>query len=72
MLRPLVARLEQLRVSVSEIDHQDAWQLATIGVAAVAPQAGRLDQIIETVKRVANSDPRLEVVAIEVSHLEEP
>jgi hypothetical protein len=72
VLRPLISRLTQMRVAVSEIDRQDAWQFATIGVAVIAPQAHRLDEIIETVKRTVYADPRLEVVEIAVSHLEEP
>lgn len=72
VLRPLLARLEKLRVSVAEIGHQDSWQEATIAVAVVAADAGRMGEIIETVKRIAYSDPRVEVTSIEISHLEEP
>jgi len=70
VLRPLVARLEKLGVAVSEVDHQNTWQRSALGVAVVAPQAHRLDEIIESVKRVVLGDPRVEVVAIEASHLE--
>jgi hypothetical protein len=70
VLRSLVARLEKLGVAVSEVDHQNTWQRSALGVAAVAPQAHRLDEIIESVKRGVLGDPRVEVVAIETSHLE--
>lgn len=72
VLRPLLARLEKLRVSVAEIGHQDSWQQATIAVAVVAADAGRMGEVVETVKRIAYSDPRIEVTSIEISHLEEP
>ena len=72
LLRPLLIRLERLRLSVAEIAHQDSWQLATIAVAIVAADAGRLGEVVETVKRIAYSDPRIEVTSIEISHLEEP
>ncbi|HLE38748.1 MAG TPA: DUF503 domain-containing protein [Acidimicrobiia bacterium] len=72
VLRPLISRLEKMRVAVSEVDHQDAWQFATIGVAVVAPQRRRLDEMIESVKRALYADPRLEVVEVSVSHLEKP
>lgn len=72
VLRPLIARLEKLRLSVAEVAHQDSWQEATVAVAVVAPDAGRLIEVIETVKRVAHSDPRIEVASIVISHLEEP
>ena len=71
VLRPLIARLEKMRLAVAEVDHQDTWQFATLGVAVVAPQTGRLDEIIESVKRVLYSDPRLEVVTVAVTHVEE-
>lgn len=70
VLRPLITRLEKLGVAVSEVDHQNAWQRSALGIAAVAPQAHRLDEIVEAVKRVALGDPRVEVVSIESSHLE--
>jgi uncharacterized protein YlxP (DUF503 family) len=72
VLRPLLARLEKLRLSVAEIGHQNSWQVATIAVAVVAADAGRLTEVVETVKRVARSDPRADVTSIEISHLEEP
>jgi uncharacterized protein YlxP (DUF503 family) len=72
VLRPLVARLEKMHLSVAEVDHQDSWQRAAVAVAVVAPQAGRLGEVIEAVKRVAYSDPRVEVLEVVVSHLEEP
>ena len=72
VLRPLIARLEKLGVSVAEIGHQDHWQLSTVAVAAVAGDAGRLVELVETVKRIARSDPRIEVAEVAVSHLEEP
>ncbi len=71
VLRPLLARLEKMRLSVSEIDHQDTWQRAAVAVAVVAPGAARLGEIIESVKRVVYSDPRIEVAEITISHLEE-
>ena len=71
VLRPLLARLEKLHLSVAEVGNQDSWQVATIAVAVVAADAGRLTEVVETVKRVARSDPRMEVTSIDVSHLEE-
>ena len=40
VLRPLLARLEKLHLSVAEVDNQDSWQVATIAVAVVAADAG--------------------------------
>lgn len=72
VLRPVIARLRKLDVAVSEVDHQDTWQRAALGVAAVAPQMSRLEEVIGAVKRAVHDDPTIEVIAIEISHLERP
>ena len=47
-LRPILDHLRRrMELSASEVDHHDAWQRAGVGVAVVAPQAGRLDEIVE-------------------------
>ena len=59
-------------VAVSEVDDQDKWQKATLGVAAVAPQAGQLDRILHAVRRGVESRPDVEVLHIAEAHLERP
>ncbi len=59
-------------VCVSEVDHQELWQRATLGVAAVAPQAGQLDRILHTVERDLRRRTDVEVLEVGVSHLEDP
>ncbi len=59
-------------VAVAEVDHQDLWNRATLGVAAVAPQASQLDRILHTVERHMRGRPDCEVLAVRVSHLEKP
>ena len=72
VLRRVLARLESMRVAVSEVDHQNSWQRTTLGVAVVAPEAARLTQIVESVKRALYEDPRFEVLDVSISHLEMP
>src|SRR6266508_6903981 len=51
-IRPIVDGLRhRFRLSVAEVEHQDRWQRAVIGVAVVAESARRLDEIIEAVER---------------------
>ncbi len=55
VLQALLARLRNAyNVSVAEVDHQDAWQLATVAVACVSASAtysrGLLDKVVETVE----------------------
>lgn len=72
VLRPVIARLESMRVAVAEVDHQDAWQRATLGAAVVAPQRHRLDTLVEGIKRSLFEEPRMEVLEVAVTHVEAP
>jgi hypothetical protein len=70
LLRPVIRRLKAMELSVSEVDHQDSWQRATLGVAVVAPQVGRLEEVIAVVQRSLLNDPTIEVIEIDVTHME--
>lgn len=59
-------------VAVSEVDHQDLWNRATLGVAAVAPQASHLDRILHTVENHVRERRDVELLGTSVSHLENP
>jgi uncharacterized protein YlxP (DUF503 family) len=59
-------------VAVSEVDDQDKWQKATLGVAAVAPQASQLTRVLHTVRRAVEGRDDVEVLRIEEFHLEDP
>jgi len=72
ILRPVIRRLRAMELSVSEVADQDSWQRATLGVAVVAPQAGRLDEVIAVVQRSLLDDPTIEVIEMDVTHLEMP
>ncbi len=58
-------------VAVSEVDHQDQWQRATMGVAMVAPQASQLERLIHAVQRRMLDHPDVELIEMGVSYLEE-
>jgi uncharacterized protein YlxP (DUF503 family) len=73
VLRPLIERLRrQLSVSVSEVDYQDTWQRVGLGVAVVAPDGGRLDTLIERIRRLVGENLEVEVCEVAVYYLEEP
>jgi len=59
-------------VAVSEVDHQDLWNRATLGVAAVAPQVSQLDRILHSVERHMRERRDVELIGVAVSHLENP
>jgi hypothetical protein len=72
-LRPILDHLRRrMELSVSEVAHHDAWQRSAIGVAMVAPQAGRLDEVVERLRGWFLALDDVEVVEFTVSHLEQP
>lgn len=71
LLTALISHLDnKLHVGVAEVDHQDKWQRAAVGVAVVAPQAGQLERILLAVRRAVESHPGVEVLDYTVSHME--
>ena len=73
VLTSLIDHLDRnLRVGVAEVDHQDKWQRSTIGIAAVAPQAGQLDRILLAVRRAIETQPGVEILDYATSHIETP
>ena len=71
-IKRLTARLsDAFSVSVAEVDHHDAWQRTTLGVALVASQAGHLERIIHSVQRMMLEDPDFELLEIGVAYMEE-
>lgn len=59
-------------VAVSEVDDQEKWQKATLGIAAVAPQASQLTRILHAVRRALEQRADVEVLYAAESHLERP
>jgi hypothetical protein len=59
-------------VAVAEVDHQNLWNRATLGVAAVAPQVSQLDRILHSVERHMRERRDCELLGVSVSHLEKP
>ena len=73
VVRPHIERLRRLAsLSVAEIDHHDAWQRATIGVAIVAPDAAHLETLINRVHNYLGDQVDIEMLEIAVSYPEEP
>lgn len=72
-IRPLLEHLRRrMQLSASEVGAQDMWQRVVIGVAVVAPQAGRLDEIVESVRRLVLAVPDAELVDLATGHVEMP
>jgi uncharacterized protein YlxP (DUF503 family) len=72
LVRPIVEGLRRRhRLSVSEVDHQDSWHLATIGIAAVAPTQTHLTELLDEAERFVWSFPEVEVLSVTRLALEE-
>ena len=72
-LKALMAKLAgTLPVVVSEIGFQDQWQRSTLGAALVAPQAGHLERVINSVQRAVLGFDGVELLEVGVAYMEEP
>jgi uncharacterized protein YlxP (DUF503 family) len=67
-LRPIVDGLRhRFRVSVAEIDHQDTWQRAAIGVAVVAESDAHLRDVLTNIERLVANAADVELLDVETS-----
>ncbi len=66
IVKSLKERLKQrFNVSVAEMDLQDVWQSAVLGVAAISPDKRFAEAVASKVADFVRSDPRLFLGAIE-------
>lgn len=73
VLRPHVERLRRMAsISVSEIDHHDAWQTAGVGLAVVAPDRAHLDRIVAKVRSYLEGQVDVELVEFALGYFEDP
>ena len=53
VVRSLKDRIrERTRAAVAEVDHQDLWQRAALGVAVVAADGGQVHELLQSVRRL--------------------
>jgi uncharacterized protein YlxP (DUF503 family) len=50
-------------VAAAEVDHQNSWQVATIGMAAVSGTAGHAKSVLDAAERFVWSFPEIEVTS---------
>ena len=73
LLRPIIEGMRKLgSYSVAEVGHHDDWQLATLGIAVVAPDGTSLEMHISKLRRYLDSRLEIEVLDVFVAELEEP
>lgn len=68
VVRTLTASLRQkFNVSVAEVDHQELWQRATIGVSAVAAEGYHLKKVMHEVERHVERWHAVEIIDVDLS-----
>ena len=67
VVRSLCARIQgEFRVAAAEVDQNDLWQIAVIGVACVSNERGHADSVLDRVLRyVEQSRLDLELLDVE-------
>jgi len=68
VIKSIITRLQnKYNVSVAEVDNQNLWQLATLGVACVSNHRKHVDETLSNVvKFVAQNYPDLELLSSEI------
>jgi uncharacterized protein YlxP (DUF503 family) len=63
VLRSLKDRIrDRVQASVAEVDHQDLWQRATLGVAIVSGESRQVDERIQSVRDLVNGTYGAELI----------
>jgi uncharacterized protein YlxP (DUF503 family) len=52
----------RFNVAVAEVDHQDQWQRATIGISAVSSEGYILRKVMHEVERFVARQPAVEII----------
>jgi uncharacterized protein YlxP (DUF503 family) len=64
VLKPILeGARRRYSVAAAEVDHQDCWQRATLGMATVSGSAAHAREVMDAVERFVWSFPEVEVSA---------
>ena len=67
VLKSVAAKLRnELKVSVAEVDHQDLWQRATLGVAIAAGSEIGARKVAQQVEKVVSRELRVEIIGVHI------
>jgi uncharacterized protein YlxP (DUF503 family) len=58
-------------VAVAEVDHQDLWQRADLGVAVVSGSRGQVDRMLMSITRDLDNRPEIEILGTGRTYLPE-
>jgi uncharacterized protein YlxP (DUF503 family) len=68
VIKSITARLRNLyNISISEVDDQDLWQIATLGISCVSNNSNHIDETLtKVVNYITQNYPELEIIEREV------
>jgi uncharacterized protein YlxP (DUF503 family) len=68
IIKSIIARLQnRYKVSVAEVDNQNLWQLATLGIACVSNHRSHADETLSNVvKFIVQNYPDVELLGSEI------
>ncbi len=74
IVKSIISRLRnQYNISIAEVDDNDLWQLATLGISCVSNNSQHVDETITNVIRYINHKyPELEIVNQEIEIIQGP
>jgi uncharacterized protein YlxP (DUF503 family) len=63
IVRALKDRIrERVQAAVAEVDHQDLWQRAALGVAVVSGENSQVAEMLQSVRSIVESRPDAQVL----------
>jgi len=63
VVRGLKERIRQrVHAAVAEVDHQDLWQRATLGVAVVSGESRQVGEMLQSVRDLVHGTPGAELI----------
>jgi len=63
VVRGLKERIRQrVHAAVAEVDHQDLWQRATLGVAVVSGESRQVGEMLQSVRDLVHATPEAELI----------
>jgi len=74
VIKSITSRLgNQFNISVAEVDDQDLWQVATLGIACVSNHSQHVDEMLSKVMNfITQNYPEIEIIDHEIEILHGP
>jgi len=71
VLKSLKDRLSRMNVSVAEVDDNDKWQAATLGITLVSNDAGFVNSVLDKIIQGIEDNGEVEMLSsrIEIIHI---